>query len=129
LCKKIDRKRLRAVHSTDTQRTEIKEKYDPGDRLHWQYVSRKLLLNWGVATADRGRCVIHTDQFPDLATGLKTAKPAGVNKNKGKKVDHLDAFLHAAIPLRRERKKRSDRKRDDRVPASPELASVVGKRW
>ena len=128
-CKKIGRRRLRAVHSTDSQATQIKEIFDEGDRIWWNNISRKLLLGWGVATADRGRCVIHTDQFPGLLRGLKTARPAGTNKNKGKNVDHLDAFLHAAIPLRRERKTRTKKRGDERIPSSDGLKSIVGQRW
>lgn len=124
---KIPSNRKRAVHSTGGQSSQAKETFDPGDRLWWLHLSRKVLLSWGVAVADLGRCVIHVDKFPALFRGLKTAHPT--NKDKGKNVDELDAFLHAAIPLRRERKKRSDERRDERVPASDQLQGITRQRW
>lgn len=113
-------------------------KVDRTQSLKWRVVSRSQMRSWLVTNLERGRVVVHPDQFPELWEALSTAQygasiasEGGAQKRKGKYVDHFDSFMLANLAL--VRGKRGSGKRVSNAFASvkshPRLTAMRGERW
>lgn len=86
-----------AVHITGARTSQ--DRVDRVEGLKWKMVPRDQLQSWLTANLERGRLIVHLEQFPDLYRALDTAQVATGTKRLGKNVDHLDSLMLANMSL------------------------------
>lgn len=123
-----DVKRKVGVHTSSFRASTYTFRKDENDRVTWLTASRPQQVAWGIANVETGRLIIHLEHFPELFEALKTARKGG-DKDRGQRVDWLDALLLAGIPLAMKRQASGTKSAPTPVKATKRLRGLRGRRW